>query len=67
MPKKWIPAGKKQPPKSKTVLIALEGGTVTTGQIVPGFGWYFNEEDDEDPADATITHWMPLPAHPETD
>lgn len=66
MQQNWIPIGKQQPKAHETVLIALEGGRVTTGAFVPGFGWSW-VEDDDDPAYPVATHCMPLPAHPEAD
>jgi hypothetical protein len=50
-------------PEREWVLLAIEGRWVTTGDKWPGFGWTWEETEDE-PADARPTHWHPIPAAP---
>lgn len=51
-------------PANVEVIVAIEGGGVTIGSIMPTFGWAWYETDNE-PDDAKVIGWQPLPAAPE--
>jgi hypothetical protein len=51
-------------PQNTEVIVAIQGGGVTIGSLMPTFGWTWIETDDE-PEDARVIGWMPLPTPPE--
>lgn len=51
-------------PVNKDVLVAIQGGGVSIGSIMPTFGWTWYETDNE-PDDAKVIGWIPLPPPPE--
>jgi hypothetical protein len=50
-------------PVNQEVIVAIEGGGVTIGSIMPTFGWTWYETDDE-PDDSKVIGWQPLPTPP---
>ena len=58
----WVPVAVKLPDDDQTVLIAMDDGEVWTGYQDSGQWLYVSG----DPMAATVTHWMHLPAPPES-
>lgn len=68
-PARWINADERKPPKNVEVLIAFRDSPLpATGQYTASdrdtWGWSFPAENDPDDC-GPITHWMPLPEHPD--
>lgn len=59
----WIPLTEKKPVDWRRVLVALDTGSVVVGVRGLG-GWHWDETESDADQDATATHWMPFPAHP---
>lgn len=59
----WISLKDARPADFQPVLVALSTGTVVVGMRA-SMGWHWDETDDLEDADATATHWMPIPRSP---
>ena len=69
----WIPVSLQMPEQFTEVLICFRGAALpATGQFTGNLrdspdGWSYPSENGGDDTDWTVTHWMPLPKHPEAE
>jgi len=59
----WIDLKQRKPRDWEQVLVALDNFTVTVG-MRGSMGWYWEESDAPEDAEATATHWKPWPVAP---
>jgi len=70
-PAGWVSVNDRLPPKYTEVMIAFAGSALpSTGQYTDNKrdsedGWSYPSENSGDDTDWTVTHWRPLPEHPE--
>ncbi len=65
---RWISINDRLPHQDSVVLVAAEGGRVTTAEWYLAHGWALDREDKAVGIfPNTITHWMPLPEPPPQD
>lgn len=61
----WVSVAERLPNPHQEVLLAIEGGHVTTGSYMPSLQCFYWEPCDDEAEDSAVTHWMNKPAPPQ--